>query len=140
MSWRGEVAMVLLVAAVFSTWVLYLGRPLIFGGFRSKRWRVEMNAMRYSLIPLVFFVSSLAIALDCWNPLPAVKRKTIRLALPLLFVAGILNYPSTERAPDFDWAETTMQLEDFRAGRRGEIERYVHPNARLSITRRADYR
>jgi hypothetical protein len=48
-SWRGEVATVLLLAAVFSTWVLYLGRPTIFGGFRSKPWRVEMNGMRYAL-------------------------------------------------------------------------------------------
>ncbi len=139
-SWRGEVAMALLMAAMFSTWVLYLGRPSIFGGFRSKPWRVEMNAMRYSLIPLVFFVSSLAIAFDCWNPLPEVKRKVLRLALSLLVVAGILNYPSTESTSDFDWPETAAQLEDFRAGHRDKIERRLHPDARLSITRSAIYR
>jgi hypothetical protein len=138
--WRGEVAMVLLMSAMFSTWVLYLGRPSIFGGFRSKPWRVEMNAMRYSLIPLVFFISSLVVAFDCWNPLPGVKRKVLRLALPLLLVAGILNYPSIVPAPDVGWAETAAQLEDFRAGRRNKIERRLHPDSRLSITRPAVYR
>jgi hypothetical protein len=140
--WRSEVAILLLMATVFSTWVLYLGRPQIFGGFRSKPWRVEMNAMRYSLIPLVFFVSSLAVAFDCWSPLPEVKRRVLRLARPLLLVVGILNYPSTEPAPDFEWAETASQLEDFRAGRRDQVERCVHPdqNSRISIRRSAVYR
>jgi hypothetical protein len=31
-------------------------------------------------------------------------------------------------------------LEDFRAGRRNKIERRLHPDSRLSITRPAVYR
>jgi hypothetical protein len=139
-SWRGEVAMVLLLAAVFSTWVLYLGRPSMFRGFRSRPWRVEMHAIRYSLIPLVFFASSLAVALDCWNPLPKVKRQVLRIALPWLLLAGMLNFPGTQPAPDCDWAETAAQLEEFRAGRRDEIERRVHPGLRLSIVRPPSHR